>query len=404
MKVGILTYHNAINFGANLQAVSTYNYFKSNGYEPIFINYCPSDFRNSYSQFPARQIEEHNKFMSSYCHTDLCSDAKSVGEMLLKLNIRNVVIGSDAVAQHHPFSSQIVFPSRKIISRSKPTSDRMFPNPFWGQLLDYAPNTNVCLMSVSSQQSMFNRFSKHLMDDMMNYISKFSYISVRDEWTKRMYSRISKGLIIPLITPDPVFGFNYNCEDIIASKEEILTKFNLNKKYILLGLRNGRFTSSDWSLKFEHECQKKGYECVGLPFPYGFNSLNQVGRKVNLPLSPVDWYALIKYSSGYVGHNMHTIVSALHNSIPCFSFDQYGNRFLMQWCDDSSSKIFDILNIAGFPTHRAVSATVISQIPSPEYVLEKILSFDVDHCKKFAADYYQRYLLMMKDIENTFVK
>lgn len=37
MNIGILTYYRVANFGANLQAVSTYYYLKNNGYNPLFI-------------------------------------------------------------------------------------------------------------------------------------------------------------------------------------------------------------------------------------------------------------------------------------------------------------------------------------------------------------------------------
>ena len=38
MNIGILTYYRVANFGANLQAVSTYYYLKNNGYNPLFMS------------------------------------------------------------------------------------------------------------------------------------------------------------------------------------------------------------------------------------------------------------------------------------------------------------------------------------------------------------------------------
>lgn len=43
MNIGILTYYRVANFGANLQAVSTYYYLKNNGYNPLFILYESDD-------------------------------------------------------------------------------------------------------------------------------------------------------------------------------------------------------------------------------------------------------------------------------------------------------------------------------------------------------------------------
>ena len=39
MKIGVLTFLNVANFGANLQAVSTYNYLKKAGHEVVFLHY-----------------------------------------------------------------------------------------------------------------------------------------------------------------------------------------------------------------------------------------------------------------------------------------------------------------------------------------------------------------------------
>ena len=39
MKIGILSFYREINFGATLQALSTYKYLEKAGHFPIFINY-----------------------------------------------------------------------------------------------------------------------------------------------------------------------------------------------------------------------------------------------------------------------------------------------------------------------------------------------------------------------------
>ena len=41
MKIAILTHHWVMNFGANLQALATYNFLKLLGHEVIFLNYRP---------------------------------------------------------------------------------------------------------------------------------------------------------------------------------------------------------------------------------------------------------------------------------------------------------------------------------------------------------------------------
>jgi len=44
MRIGIITYHRAHNFGAVLQAYALYKVLKNQGYDVRFIDYC-TDYR-----------------------------------------------------------------------------------------------------------------------------------------------------------------------------------------------------------------------------------------------------------------------------------------------------------------------------------------------------------------------
>lgn len=403
MKIGILTFSSAINFGANLQACSTYSYLKNHGYEPVFISYIPLDAADESLSNPPEQVAVQRGFQKLFNATEPCHDSKEVAQVLKNNGIKNVIIGSDAVAQHHPLFSRIVFPSKRIISVSHPASDKMFPNPFWGEFLDYVDfPVSVSLMSVSNQQANYRLFTSKEKSAMMKYLSKMSYISVRDSWTQNMYKSISGGLLLPKVTPDPVFAFNENVNDL-PTRDYIKQKFNLPDKYILLAIRRGRSVTPTWVESFEQVCSDNGYKCIGLPFPYGYSPLNVVKDKIGLPLSPIDWYSIIKYSDGFVGHNMHSIVSALHNAVPCYSFDQYGIRHFSQFVNKKSSKIYHILKTAGFPENRNASCRLIEKTPTAEVIFNKLVAFDKDHCRLFAENYYQKYLRMMETIESKFV-
>ena len=404
MKIGILTFNTAINFGANLQACSTYFYLKNHGYTPIFISYTPNDAQDEAKSNPWNQVLAHREFQNQFESTEPCHDSKEVAEVLGRHGISNVIIGSDAVAQHHPLADRIVFPSRRIVTILYPSGDKMFPNPFWGEFLDYVKDeTNVFLMSVSNQQSRYKSFSKKERIEMMKYLPQFKYISVRDNWTQDMYRFISKGSIVPDITPDPVFAFNYNVP-FVPSREEILKKFDLPEKYILLSLHRTKTVKPSWVLQFEKICNDNGYMCVAFPFPYGISKNNVAKKRIELPLSPIDWYALIKYSSGYVGYNMHTIVSALHNSVPCFSMDQYGIHIMSQFVLKKSSKIYHILKTAGFPEYRSPAKTLVDLTPKPHKVFDLLMRFDKIKCQKFASEYYEKYKTMMSVIESRFIQ
>ena len=50
MKIGLLAYHAACNFGAFLQLLSTVEYIKKQGDEPMVINWIPKDFSKDYEK------------------------------------------------------------------------------------------------------------------------------------------------------------------------------------------------------------------------------------------------------------------------------------------------------------------------------------------------------------------
>ena len=58
MRIGILTYYRVPNFGANLQAISTYYCLKKLGHEIVFLNYASPRTR-----FIQRRVSG-NRFLS----------------------------------------------------------------------------------------------------------------------------------------------------------------------------------------------------------------------------------------------------------------------------------------------------------------------------------------------------
>ena len=126
---------------------------------------------------------------------------------------------------------------------------------------------------------------------------------------------------------------------------------------------------------------------------------------INLPLSPIDWYALIKYSRGYVGERMHPIVTQLHNAVPFFSFDGYGvfqknyfGLFHSHYIPESS-KTYHIIKAAGFEEYN-YSYFGKNPLPSATYVVQKILEFPVEKCKNFSQKQQEKYNVAMKNVLN----
>lgn len=158
MNVGILTHHFASNFGANIQTLSTIGFFQNNGINPIVINWSnkslEADFARSVSQ---EQNQIHKMFRDKYMPLSrVCYSEDDIVAVIEENNIDALVIGSDAVVQHHPLFSRIAFPTRQIVSFRKFSSDRLYPNIFWGRYINRLnKKIPVIFMSVSCQNSPY---------------------------------------------------------------------------------------------------------------------------------------------------------------------------------------------------------------------------------------------------------
>ena len=173
----------------------------------------------------------------------------------------------------------------------------------------------------------------------------------------------------------------------MPTREEILSKYNLPEKYVLISFWTRHLKDSyvqNLAMKLE-DC---GLTPVAFPMPehlldYGLKF------KVRLPLSPLDWYALIKYSQGSIGERMHPIVVCLHNAVPFFCFDEYGTFKktlfgLRKKYIPSSSKTFHILEKAGLNEWMYSYLCEKARLPGPEAVVQKFLRFPGSKCRDFS--------------------
>lgn len=396
-KIGILTHFKADNYGANIQALSTASYLNNHGCQPIFINW-DSYLSNMNQRTNPQQINIHDSFIAnSFKVTRPCSDDKSIRNIIYEEQIDGIIVGSDAVLTVIP---EILYfkIKRTGITKSIPSKNHIFPNPFWLSFLNENETIKSVLLSPSTQNSVYWLLSKSLRKEMKNALNKFNYITARDSFTGKMIQYLNPDIGNIRITPDPVFGFNYNIVQDI-SKNDILRKFNLPENYLLVSFYKDFTPKESWLIKFRDVALNKGLVCVNLPMPQG-SRINCFDYSIELPLDPLDWYNLIRFSKGYVGNNMHPIIVSLHNNNPFFSIDQHGLKITRFYKNYKMSKTYELLNSADLKEFWMPINNL--DIDSIEHILNKLKNFNINKCKEFSVRALKRYKKMMNEIEYTF--
>lgn len=412
MKIGVLTFLHVANFGANLQATSTYYYLKNQGHTPIFINYTSYqvEITNKISQLKKKlqnrsisiQTLEHEKFIKEQIknQTRNVHTCSQVFEVIKEEGIEAVIIGSDAVAQHWPLFSTLKLGKHRPFWIEPLQQERRFPNPFWG--VGFSDKIPTAMMSVSSQNSKFPIFTKSVLKRIAKQIDTMTYVSVRDAWTKDMMLAAQPSSSIE-VTPDPVFALNYNLGDLIPSENDIRRKFELPEKYVLIGLRSQVYTYEELD-KMNELLMSEGKECVAFNIDGVYAYKHPFKYEIKLPLNPLDWFGLIKYASAYIGSNMHPIVSSLTNGVPCFSIDNWGIvDFWGKKKTSESSKVYDVLSQYGL-TDYWCSIENGKCNTTVEKIIEKLHNFPTDKVKQISIKRVNVYKNMMERIISSFGK
>jgi len=99
MKIGILTFANVPNFGANLQALSTISYLQNHGYNPILIKWEPEDFEARFTSIKTqKQPQEHFHFVEKYFpQTKICRNDDDICQVIKDEKIEGIIRDSHLI-------------------------------------------------------------------------------------------------------------------------------------------------------------------------------------------------------------------------------------------------------------------------------------------------------------------
>lgn len=405
MKVGLITYHSVVNFGAQLQTISTIGWLRRNGHTPLVINWYPTDLEASYQKLaPSSQFDEVIRFSEANMPLSrLCRTEEDVICVIDESNIEILLLGSDALFKYQPEKTRRFFSYRKfcyVVQPPRFSVEGLDGNVFFGSFLSKLKRTIPAFVyAVSSQNCPYHLMNRIERIQMKSAMSNFSFISVRDKWTQAMVADIA-GFPDAPIYPDPVFSFTRNVIAHVPSKTEIISRYGLPNTYVLLSFHS-YFLKPDYLNTITNELLDRGLTPVSLPMPESEMELEKT-ITIHLPLNPIDWYALIAHSSGYIGERMHPVVCAMQNCKPFYCYDQYGTKvkksiFSKEYFDISASKTYLIVKEAGM-LNNYHSLFDGSPLPSAKTVVDALLSTDPTQANAFMKRQESDYQDAMQQI------
>lgn len=266
MKIGILTFHRAFNYGAFLQAFSLKNTLTTMGHEVSFVDYWPHEHSSFYSLF---RKTDFNKGVSRAIKS-LIIDVLQARRFIIRKrkmsqmqkNYLNLDSNPEFVEPRsidYCRYDVVIYGSDQIWWKARLGDYKGYDSVYWGEYaknvfnIAYAPSMGVIDINSDDRQII------------TRWLMNFKSLSVRESSLKEILSSMSNQDISVVL--DPVFLTSADTWRSYAKKPKI------KKPYVLLfNLMNSPQASEiAKSIAKENNLQMVEVTSKVLPFKYGIN-------------------------------------------------------------------------------------------------------------------------------------
>ncbi|MFB0612671.1 polysaccharide pyruvyl transferase family protein [Aurantiacibacter poecillastricola] len=313
MRIGVLTFHSSRNFGANLQTLATQEMLRKLGQEPVVVNFVDKAKLESFAKLVSpEQVAEHEAFAKRYYNlSPELNTVEAVGDYV-RGELDGVVSGSDAVFRMAtPYEPKRV--AKRLLGRSNPYEAFSWADRVPPYFLPFdAPGVIKGTIAASSRGTSFYYLKPRMMREVGSALRDFDFITVRDDWTARLVRWLSRGKAQPLISPDPAFGLNAAFD----LPEDEKPKQDLSDVILL----NGEFDEA-WLRRMVAAIKARGYRAMTLANPAEKDRFDFTDGALDLPMSPLTWYASLASCAGFIGMRFHAFVSCVANNTPVVTMD-----------------------------------------------------------------------------------
>ena len=291
MKIGILTFHRALNYGAVLQCYALQETLKRLGHDVYVLDYRP------------KYIEKYRRIYSSYSISHRKGIKNKIKEVLVRtLLARKTIKARDVfnsfLSEHINVVSYksldecnnydiIIVGSDQVWS---PTIGDGFDKIFWGCF----PHSKTKLLSYAASIGGHNVIDDAMWYDICGMVRNFDNVSVREDWFSRQLSDKIKREITTVL--DPTLLVDRRVYENIQKEPE----FN---KYLILFL----IVEDNNALRFAKEiAQEKGLRIVRIKALQEFEKRDE---------SVVDLYSISPQAFlGYFARASFIVTNSFHGT------------------------------------------------------------------------------------------
>lgn len=303
-KIGILTYHRSINYGAFLQAYCLSQYVKHVSGDTAKVEIIDYTSKVSHEIYKSTLFQGKHKIdkwkqrigferscrLLPLSKDRLCTDSLEEIEAFLKKQSYDIIIvGSDEVW--------------------KVDGMRGFPTAYW---LNFDMGDAVRISYAASSRTDLNRIEQKKKEYIKSAVNRFQYLGVRDQTTYDMVVQIGGGNPYHNCDPTFVIPFTY---DRKAFKEKLYKKYKIEKKQKIFGI----MMPDEKIVKKIKDKLGNEYKIIAL---YDFQEEADINM---ISINPFEWIRVIGCLDFLVTDRFHGTAFALKMGIPFLSVETYDN-------------------------------------------------------------------------------
>lgn len=308
MKIGILTYHRTLNYGACLQAVATRVVLENMGHEVYYVDYWPKYHKDTYSLFNWTKLKRDNwgqrvKDIASYIR-----DWKGAKK---RINAFQTFLNEYIIPYCKPYNQDedydvVIYGSDQIWRKQLGLNNHIN----WVYFGENSLNSHKQISYAASMGDI--NLNEEELVKIKECLSKFEHIGVREE---NIYS-ILKSLHLPNVemTLDPTFLLTSDQWDAI-----IHTKRLIKEPYALIYQLKPAFTTEE----IINDCKRRGLKPVFIQSRFNYKNAKEDWNTV----TPNQFVSLIKHADFCYVASFHGLAfSIIYNKQFFASFRKASNR------------------------------------------------------------------------------